>query len=83
MPIYNGFVPSPDSVEEVNVQTNAEYGHTSGTGNLEFRAEAYNLTNTPAFGYPNTSVTSSAFGLVTLTQTNDPRLLQLALKLNF
>jgi hypothetical protein len=52
------------------------------SGNLEFRAEAYNLTNTPAFGFPNTSVTSSAFGLVTLTQTNDPRLIQLALKLN-
>lgn len=53
------------------------------SGNLEFRAEAYNLTNTPAFGFPNTSVTSSAFGRVTLTQTNDPRLLQLALRLNF
>ena len=53
------------------------------SGNLEFRAEAYNFTNTPAFGYPNTSVTSSSFGLVTLTQTNDPRLIQLGLKLNF
>ena len=31
--IYVGFVPSPDAVEEVNVQTNlydAQYGHTSG-----------------------------------------------------
>ena len=50
---------------------------------IEFRAEAFNLSNTPAFGAPNTSVTSSSFGVVTLTQTNDPRLLQLALKLNF
>jgi Carboxypeptidase regulatory-like domain len=50
---------------------------------LEFRAEAFNLTNTPAFGAPNTSVTSSSFGVVTRSQTNDPRLLQLALKLSF
>ena len=50
---------------------------------LEFRAEAFNLTNTPAFGAPNTSVTSSSFGLVTLSQTNDPRLVQLALRLSF
>ncbi len=51
--------------------------------NLQFRAEAYNLTNTPAFGGPNTSITSSNFGVVTLAQVNDPRILQLALKLNF
>ncbi len=51
--------------------------------NLEFRAEAFNLSNTPAFGAPNTSVTSSSFGVVTLSQANDPRILQLALKLNF
>jgi hypothetical protein len=31
---------------------------------LEFRAEVFNLTNTPFFGASNTSVTSSNFGVV-------------------
>ncbi len=47
-----------------------------------FRAEAYNLTNTPQFGFPNTSVTSTSFGVVTST-LNSPRDLQFALKLRF
>ena len=47
-----------------------------------FRAEAYNLTNTHQFGFPNTSVTSAQFGTVTST-LNSPRDLQFALKLRF
>ena len=50
------------------------------TGTL--RAEAYNLTNTPQFGFPNTSVTSSSFGQVTST-LNSPRDLQFAFKIKF
>ncbi|MGC2658199.1 MAG: TonB-dependent receptor [Bryobacteraceae bacterium] len=34
---------------------------------LELRAEAFNLTNTPEFANPNTSLTSSSFGYVTGT----------------
>jgi Carboxypeptidase regulatory-like domain/TonB dependent receptor-like, beta-barrel len=49
---------------------------------LEFRAEIFNLTNTPAFGQPNGVVGSSAFGTITTTAT-DPRVIQFALKVNY
>jgi hypothetical protein len=50
---------------------------------LQFRAEAFNFTNTPWFGGPNTTVGSAAFGVVTASQVNDQRNVQLALKLVF
>jgi hypothetical protein len=49
---------------------------------LQFRAEALNAFNTPRFGGPNTSVTSSTFGAVT-SQANAPRQVQLGLKVIF
>jgi len=60
--------------------------HTSKTTNLEFRAEAFNLTNTPSFGPPgNLNPSSSAFASITTTRDspNDARELQFALKFNF
>ncbi len=48
---------------------------------LQFRAEAFNVTNSPQFGNPSTSLGSTTPGVVTLTQVNDPRNIQLALKL--
>jgi hypothetical protein len=53
--------------------------------NLEFRAEIYNIFNRVQFGLPNTSVTTAAnatTGYIT-TQVNQPRLIQLALRLIF
>jgi len=50
--------------------------------NVQFRAEAFNLTNTPVFSSPNTNVESGAFGTVT-GQSNGPRTIQLGLKLLF
>lgn len=50
--------------------------------NLQFRAEAFNITNTPIFGNPNNNVESGAFGTVT-TQDNPARQVQLGLKLLF
>ncbi|MGI8784637.1 MAG: TonB-dependent receptor domain-containing protein [Acidobacteriota bacterium] len=47
---------------------------------VQFRAEALNAFNTPRFGSPNTSVTSSSFGVIT-SQANSPRQIQLGLKL--
>jgi len=41
----------------------------------EFRLELLNAFNTPRFGTPNTSVTSSSFGVIT-TQVNTPRQIQ-------
>jgi hypothetical protein len=47
-----------------------------------FRAEAYNFTNSPTWGSPNTTVTSvGTFG--TITSASGQRRLQLALKLMF
>ncbi len=50
--------------------------------NAQFRAEAFNATNTVEFGNPNTTYTSSTFGQIT-SQINSPRLLQLGLRVTF
>jgi hypothetical protein len=56
---------------------------------LEFRAEAFNLTNTPEFDLPDTTLGDAAFGQVTTehggqsVQTNPNRLLQGSLRLTF
>jgi Carboxypeptidase regulatory-like domain/TonB dependent receptor/TonB-dependent Receptor Plug Domain len=50
--------------------------------NLQFRAEAFNFTNTPIFGNPNNNVESGAFGTIT-AQDNPARQIQLGLKLLF
>jgi carboxypeptidase family protein len=48
---------------------------------LDFRTEIFNLTNTPPLNAPNAVLGSAAFG--TITSAGDPRVIQLALKLNF
>jgi hypothetical protein len=48
---------------------------------LEVRAEVFNLTNTPPFGAPNTTVGAAAYG--TITSAGDPRVAQLGLKFIF
>ena len=49
---------------------------------IQFRAEAFNIANTPQFAAPNTSFGSSTFGQVT-SQANQPRQVQFGLKLIF
>lgn len=46
---------------------------------MQFRAEFLNAFNTPRFGNPNTSVTSSSFGVIS-SQANSPRQTQFGLK---
>ena len=48
---------------------------------LELRAEAFNLTNTPSFGAPNTTYGSPAFG--SITTALDPRVFELVGKVHF
>lgn len=47
----------------------------------EFRAEAFNVTNTPPLGNPNGSLGNAAFG--TITTALDPRVFELVLKVQF
>jgi hypothetical protein len=49
---------------------------------LQFRAETFNLTNTPHFGTPNGNINSSNFGKV-LSVANDPRSFRLGLRISF
>jgi len=49
--------------------------------NIEFRAELFNITNTPAFAQPNGTFGTPAFGSITSTVT-DPRVAQFALRIS-
>ena len=49
---------------------------------LQFRAEVFNLTNTPSFNAPNTAIDTAAGGRVTSTASS-PRQMQFALKYEF
>ncbi len=49
---------------------------------FEFRAETFNLFNTPQFSDPGLAVDSPTFGVINTTSVN-PRILQLALKISF
>lgn len=50
--------------------------------NLQFRAEFFNLLNTPRFDPPNITQGNNAFGVVS-AMANQPRVIQFALKLIF
>jgi hypothetical protein len=52
----------------------------SETRNIEFRAEFFNLTNTPPLGAPN-AVLGAGFG--SITSAGDPRVIQFGLKFGF
>jgi Carboxypeptidase regulatory-like domain len=47
----------------------------------EFRAEAFNVTNTPSLMAPNTSFGNAAFG--TITRAFDPRVYEFVMKVHF
>ncbi len=49
----------------------------------EFRAEAFNLLNTPQFGYPNMTTGLPGQTGVVSSQANNPRLIQFGTKLSF
>jgi len=46
---------------------------------LQFRAETFNFTNTPAFGQPGTTLNGPGVGQI--TSAADPRRIQFGLKL--
>jgi hypothetical protein len=49
----------------------------------ELRTELFNATNSVNFGGPQTSITSSSFGVLSLTQVNNPRAIQFGLRFHF
>ena len=50
---------------------------------IQFRAEAFNLTNTPQFSWPDTAFGSTTFGVVSGTMNIGPRNVQFGLKVDF
>ena len=50
---------------------------------LQFRAEIYNLTNTPNFVNPNSALGNPAYGSISSTGNNIPRQMQFAVKYIF
>ncbi len=51
--------------------------------NLELRADATNLSNTPSFGLPTATVTSTVFGRIRSSVESAARKVQLGAKFNF
>jgi hypothetical protein len=69
------------TVWEVNFAASKRFPMPWRSGNLEFRAEFFNLLNRTNFRAPNGNISSPAFG--TITTTYDPRIIQFGLKLSF
>ena len=80
----NDAVLRGDGINNWDMSLAKKTGITEQVG-LTFRLEAFNLFNSPRFFAPNTQLNTSAtsqFGKVT-TQQNQPRLVQVALRLTF
>ncbi len=78
---YLGDVNNPsawnwDMLVEKNTQIRERF-------HLTFRAEFFNALNHVVFSGPSTSVTSSTFGHIILSQLNSPRQIQFSLRLAF
>ncbi len=50
---------------------------------LQLKFTAFNLTNTPIFGFPTTDPASPLFGVVKITQINLPRSMELGFRYSF
>jgi Carboxypeptidase regulatory-like domain len=73
-------VIGPDQ-RRVDVSVSKTTRLTEGTS-LDFRAEAYNISNTPAFRNPARDLSGSDFGEITRTR-GGPRVIQFSFKLRF
>ncbi len=54
-----------------------------GRAKIQARIEMFNITNVTYLGAPNTTLTNTAFGKQTTSQVNDPRTVQVALRVQF
>lgn len=72
-----------DGVAEFDLSLFKNFSLTQdGTTKLQFRAEAFNLLNTPVFAPPAANFGAGAFGAVG-SQSNVPRQIQFGLKMLF
>lgn len=69
-------------ISELVVGLYKNFAFTSST-RLQLRFDAFNALNHPRFGAPNTNPGSSNFGIVTLSQVNQARTIELGGKLYF
>ena len=58
-----------------------KHTHITERTEVEFRAELFNLLNTPAFAQPNGVVGNTAFGTITATSAEE-RVAQLAIRVS-
>jgi hypothetical protein len=65
---------------DISVAKNFRYGERI---RVQFRAEAFNLSNTPQFGWPDTAFGSTTFGVVSGTMNVGPRNVQFGLKVDY
>jgi hypothetical protein len=70
-----------DATNNVNLSATKDF-RIKEAMKLQFRADAFNLTNHPLFAAPTIGVTSGSFGQISST-TNAPRVIQLGLRLTF
>ena len=80
--VGRGVLYSPGVLNhDMSLVKNTRFG-TDARYNAQFRFEAYNVTNTPYFGFPNAAIGSPTVGRITTT-VGDNRSLQLAVKFEF
>jgi len=78
-----GIVSGPDQRNfDLSILKRTRIPKMGEAGNLEFRAEFFNAFNTTQFSSPGTNVSAATFGVISSTAVN-PRIVQMALKVNF
>jgi hypothetical protein len=78
------YLPDVDNPRTTNLDASLEKLSNIGERfRVTFRAEGFNATNHVVFSGPSTSITSSTFGRITLSQANAPRQIQFSLRLGF
>lgn len=74
---FFGQIPRSSSLGDPTIKRT----HLDERRNVEFRAEVFNLTNTPPLNNPNGVLGNAAFD--SITAAGDPRVIQFGLKMNF
>ena len=78
------YLPGVNNPTSYNLDASAEKStRINERLHLTFRAELFNALNQVVFSGPTTSITSSTFGKIVLSQTNSPRQVQFSLRLAF